>query len=54
MATSLVESMSEDFDATEFSDDYQRALGELIDARAQGAEPPKEFAASAKKARSST
>ncbi|CAM02981.1 DNA end-binding protein Ku [Saccharopolyspora erythraea NRRL 2338] len=41
MATSLVENMTEDFDPTEFTDDYQRALAELIDAKTKGTKPPR-------------
>ncbi|MBB5923173.1 DNA end-binding protein Ku [Actinoalloteichus hoggarensis] len=40
MATSLIENMTGEFDPTEFSDDYQRLLGQLIEARAAGAEVP--------------
>ncbi|WP_075742620.1 MULTISPECIES: Ku protein [Actinoalloteichus] len=40
MATSLIENMTGEFDPTEFSDDYQRLLGDLIEARAQGVEVP--------------
>lgn len=42
MAASLVEAMAADFDATAFTDDYQRALGDLIEAKAEGTEPPEE------------
>jgi DNA end-binding protein Ku len=40
MATSLVESMSGSFKPEEFTDDYQQALGRLIEAKAEGAEIP--------------
>lgn len=40
MATSLVDSMAADFAPTEFTDDYREALGELIEAKAEGAELP--------------
>ncbi|MGO1052293.1 non-homologous end joining protein Ku [Crossiella sp. CA198] len=41
MAGSLVESMSGDFHPEEFTDDYRVALQELIEARAEGATPPR-------------
>jgi DNA end-binding protein Ku len=40
MATSLVDSMAASFKPDEFSDDYQEALGQLIEAKAEGAEVP--------------
>jgi DNA end-binding protein Ku len=40
MASSLVDSMAADFTPTEFTDDYREALGELIEAKAEGAELP--------------
>jgi DNA end-binding protein Ku len=36
MAQSLIEALSGDFDATEFTDEYRVALEQLIDAKAQG------------------
>lgn len=41
MASSLVQNMSGEFDPGEFHDEYQEKLGELIEAKAQGAETPK-------------
>jgi len=41
MAGSLVDTMSGEFTPEEFSDDYRTAMAELIEARAEGAEPPK-------------
>ncbi|AUS77754.1 Ku protein [Actinoalloteichus sp. AHMU CJ021] len=40
MASSLVQSMAGDFEPDQFSDDYREALGELISAKAEGAEIP--------------
>lgn len=40
MATSLVDSMAGSFKPDEFTDDYQQALGKLIEAKAEGAEIP--------------
>jgi len=39
MAASLVDSMATDFDPSAFEDDYQKALGELVDAKLEGAAP---------------
>ena len=36
MATSLIETMSTDFDPTRFSDDYRAALQQVIDAKLEG------------------
>ncbi|MQA10689.1 MAG: Ku protein [Pseudonocardiaceae bacterium] len=41
MASSLVRNMSASFKPDEFSDEYQERLGELIEAKAKGAETPK-------------
>ncbi|GDY28548.1 non-homologous end joining protein Ku [Gandjariella thermophila] len=40
MATSLVDSMAASFKPDEFSDDYQEAMAQLIEAKAEGAEVP--------------
>jgi DNA end-binding protein Ku len=40
MATSLVDSMTASFKPEEFSDDYQEALAQLIEAKTEGAEMP--------------
>jgi len=39
MAASLVESMAADFEPEQFTDDYQKALGDLVEAKLAGAEP---------------
>lgn len=38
MASSLIESMAQDYDPSEFSDTYQEELTKLIEAKAEGAE----------------
>ncbi|AOS65355.1 Ku protein [Actinoalloteichus hymeniacidonis] len=40
MATSLIQNMTGEFEPEEFVDDYQRLLGQLIEAKASGAEIP--------------
>ncbi|MFJ6215939.1 Ku protein [Streptomyces sp. NPDC092296] len=42
MATSLMDTLSEDFDLQALHDDYQRALESLVAAKLEGAEPPSE------------
>jgi DNA end-binding protein Ku len=39
MAASLVESMAADFEPEQYSDDYQKALADLVEAKLAGAEP---------------
>jgi DNA end-binding protein Ku len=39
MAASLVESMAADFEPDQYSDDYQKALADLVEAKLAGAEP---------------
>jgi DNA end-binding protein Ku len=47
MATSLVDSMTEDFDPDQYHDEYREALQQLIEAKIEGREvsPPPEPAA---------
>ena len=40
MAASLVESMAAEFEPEQYSDDYQKALGDLVEAKLAGAAPP--------------
>jgi DNA end-binding protein Ku len=40
MAASLVESMAADFEPEQYSDDYQKALADLVEAKLAGAAPP--------------
>nr|BFE98600.1 Ku protein [Streptoalloteichus tenebrarius] len=40
MARSLIENMAGEFTPEEFHDDYREAVAELIEAKAEGAEPP--------------
>jgi DNA end-binding protein Ku len=42
MARSLMDTLSEGFDLGELQDDYQEALREVVEARLQGVEPPRE------------
>jgi DNA end-binding protein Ku len=47
MAKSLMETISEDFDLSSLHDEYQEALQQVIEARLQGVEPPREPEAAA-------